>query len=406
MEPSDEQLREFQHWKDDGLAERGFARWDELREKAPRLFKSEAVKPGDPNAKWWYLLTYDDVRDAYMNPDPYSSGQWQAVQDMAHKLIPVGLDPPEHGKYRRLLNAPFAPKEIKKLEGEIRDYCISLIDAFIDRGECDFRNEFAVRFPTAIFVKMIGLPLEKLDHYVELVHGWHQISPDDDMDGTKVAAGEAAVIGVLAELMQQRRAKPENDLMSYLIKAEVDGAPMSDEDLLATAMILLSAGLDTVVAQLGHMFAHLAQHPDLRRRVINEPESIPKIIEEMMRYYGIAVSARTLTRDIEIGGCPMRAGDRILMPIAAANRDPNMFIDADRFDPDRRGNNRHLSFGTGVHSCLGLHLARLEMRIALEEWHRRIPDYHVKAGTKAKLMLTDLLVTVGHLELAWDKFSA
>lgn len=394
------ELAAFQHWRDEGLAARGFDRWKELRALAPRLFHMDAEKPGRKDAKWWYFLTYEDIRDAFMHPDPYSSGQWQAAPEESARLIPVGLDPPEHGKYRKMLMPFFAPREIKRREEQIRIYCRSLIEDALAKGECDFVKDFSVRYPTAVFVGMAGLPLENLSHYVELVHTISQTAPDEDMDGSRVMAAEAKIMEVFAHYLDLRRKDPGDDLMSFLLAAEVEGEKLSQIDLLATCMLLLRAGLDTVASQLGFMFLHLAQDPALRQRIREHPEDIQKIIDEMMRYYSITMNVRTLTKDITLGETPLHSGDRVILPVAAANRDPAKFERPDEFDPDRP-HNPHLGFGTGPHACLGVFLARSEMRIALEEWHKLIPDYRIKEGTKPEIRLFELLQAVDNLILTW-----
>lgn len=399
--PADEDLRYFQHWKDEGLAERGFDRWNEIRAKAGTVFTTEAETPGASlNKKWWYLLGYDDVKAAFFAPETFSSAN-PHPSPSTQRLIPAGLDPPEHTKYRKLLIPPFAGKEIKARESHIRDYCRQLIEGFVDRGECDFARDFAYRFPTGIFIEMLGLPLENLTYYVSLAHGISATPPDEDMDGKKVKAYEAEIIAIFEQLLEERRKQPRDDLMSYLLAAEIDGAPISQGDLLAACMLLLRGGVDTVAAQLSHTFHHLANDAALRCRIVEQPENNMRLLDEMLRYYTPGNSIRTATRDVEVGGCPIRKGDRVIMPRAACHRDPRQFPDPDTFDPDRRSNN-HIAFGIGIHACLGAHLARLELRVALEEWHRLIPDYRIKPGTTPRRRVSDMFVAMEQLTLEWD----
>lgn len=398
--PGDPDLHEFRHWRDEGLAVRGFSRWNEVRAKAGSVFTTGAETPGPATKRWWYLLDYADVRATFMAPETFSSAS-PHPSPSTQKLIPAGLDPPEHTKYRKLLIPPFSAKEIKRREHHIREYCRELIADFAGKGECDFARDFAYRFPTAIFVEMLGLPLENLAHYVSLAHGISATPPDEDMDGTKVKAFEAEIIAIFEDLLAQRRKEPRDDLMSYLLASEIDGAPISQSDLLAACMLLLRGGVDTVAAQLSHTFNHLAGAPALRRRIIERPEDNMRLLDEMLRYYTPGNSIRTATRDVEIGGCPIARGDRIIMPRAACHRDGKQFPDPDKFDPDRRSNN-HIAFGIGIHACLGAHLARLELRVALEEWHRQIPDYRIKPGTTPRRRVSDMFVAMEQLELQWD----
>ncbi|WP_340314930.1 cytochrome P450 [Rhizorhabdus argentea] len=400
-DPLDDEIRYFKHWNDEGLRTRGFDRWNEIRSKVGDVFTTEARTPGSQNdKKWWYVLSYGETRNALMSPELFSSSSPHA-SPTAQRLIPVGIDPPEHTKFRKLLIPPFAGREMKARESEIRAHCRSLIEEFAGRGECDFVREFAVKYPTAIFLKMLGLPLDKLSHYVSLVHTLTSISPDDDMDGKITETKYAELNGIFEALLEERRRKPTDDLMSYLIAARIDGEPISQVDLLATCMLLLRGGVDTVAAQLGHTFLHLAQDEDLQQRIKEEtPDGLTRINDEFLRYYVAGNLIRTATRDTEVGGCPIRQGDRVIMPRAACHRDAAEFNDPDTFDPDRRSNN-HIAFGTGIHACLGAHLARLELRIALEEWHKIIPRYRIKRGTSPTRRTTDLMLLVDDLQLEW-----
>jgi cytochrome P450 len=206
----------------------------------------------------------------------------------------------------------------------------------------------------------------------------------------------------VAEFMErvlvERRAERQDDIMSYLLDAEIDGRALTDEELRQICFLLYAAGLDTVANALGFTFLHLARNPDDRRRLIDEPELIPEFIEEMLRYYGVVAPGRIVTRDVDYAGCPMKAGDRIICSIPAANRDPREFSDADTFRLDRTPN-RHLAFAAGPHRCLGSHLARIELRVALEEWHARIPEYALADEDAVSYKLG--LIGVERLPLRW-----
>jgi len=181
----------------------------------------------------------------------------------------------------------------------------------------------------------------------------------------------------LGELINARRKEPRDDLVSYLTRATIDDRQLTDMELLAISFLLYMAGLDTVAGMLTYIFRHLAEHPNHRSRLREHPETIPDAVEEFLRYYAIVTTARFVTRDVEFAGCPMHAGDRVVLPTAASGRDPKQLADADKFIIDRP-QNRHLSFGAGPHRCLGSHLARVELAVAIEEWHKRIPDYRIE----------------------------
>jgi cytochrome P450 len=291
-------------------------------------------------------------------------------------LLPEELDPPEHGKYRRLLNASLSPDAVAKLEPEIRERCAALIDEVADAGACDFVRDVGLRFPTAIFLQLMGLPTDHVDELVALARTILHTSAVEDPDLSIRATAAFEIVGHLTAAFDARRAQPADDLVSVLLAGTVDDRPLSDDELVGMGFLLYLAGLDTVANVLAYSVRHLAQDDDLRRALRSDPERWPTAIEEFLRFYSIATTARVVTRDVEFAGCPMRAGDRIVLPTAAASRDPEIFEHADTFDPARPAN-RHMAFGAGPHRCVGAHLARLELRVAMEEWHRRIPDYAV-----------------------------
>ncbi|WP_067650662.1 cytochrome P450 [Nocardia harenae] len=349
--------------------------WNRLRSETP-IFRSDITPKYDIN----YLMTYADNLAALQDTATFSSSSVNYLDEPHQKLIPEELDPPEHGKYRRTLAGPFAPGVIKNREDEIRQFCGELIDEFVAKGGGDFKQEFALKFPTTIFLRMMGLPVEQRDQFIERADIIMRTLPENDPDGSIKGTAAAQIIGDLNAVLELRRAHPTDDLVSHLLAQTIDGEPVSTEDFYAMGFLLYLAGLDTVANMLVYMFRHLAEDPKLRRELIEEPELIPDAVEEFLRYYSIASGARVVTTDTELGGFRIKKGDRILYCTAAADRDPEQFPDPDTFIPDRRPN-RHIAFGAGPHRCLGSHLARLELRIAIEEWHKRLPDYRVPEGT-------------------------
>jgi cytochrome P450 len=200
-------------------------------------------------------------------------------------------------------------------------------------------------------------------------------------------------------VLDERRTRRQDDITSYLLDLEIDGRPLDDAELQQICTLLYAAGLDTVAGELGYMFFHLATHPEHRRLVTEQPDRIPAFVEEALRMYSIVTTNRIVTRDVEFAGCPMKAGDRVLLSMPAANRDPLQFADAATFDVDRESN-RHIAFAAGPHRCLGSHLARLEMQIAVEEWHRRIPEYSLADGAEVTFHIGGV-AGVDTLPLEW-----
>ncbi len=373
---------------DPDLLANPWATWDRLRGESRAFVSSEAAKDWDV----WTLLRYDDVHDALRAPELFSSRSvlhvYQgpklidpAEADSVRGMIPEELDPPEHTKYRQLLTPLFAPQVVETLEPMIRSWCVELIDGLVARGECDLNRDFARQYPTMIFLRLMGLPDGGAGEFLDTVH--ERIREATKLGLSETQSMSGAYIMAMAEYMNtvldERRVRRQDDIVSYLLDVEVDGRPLDDTELQQICTLLYAAGLDTVAGQLGYTFLHLAGRPEHRRLVTEEPECIPAFVEEALRVYSIVTTNRIVTRDVEFAGCPMKAGDRVLLSIPAADRDPLQFPDPDAFDVDRAVN-RHIAFAAGPHRCLGSHLARLELRIAIEEWHRRIPEYSVRPG--------------------------
>lgn len=335
-------------------------------------------------AQGYYLATgYDTIAEILTDPGRFSSSAIIPLEpDPQYQWIPEMLDPPDHTAWRRLLAPHFTPRRAEQLSGAVRARCAEIIDGFAGRGRVDFATEFAARFPTSIFLELFGLPYDHLDRLLDWE--WQIMHPDNeaDPDRTKFLAAMNAVMGYFAELIADRRAAPDparEDLLSIALTWEIDGKPIPDEQLLPFCLFLFIAGLDTVTSQLTYMFHHLATNPADRARVVAEPGIHQRAVEEFLRYHPIIMSGRKVTRDTELNGCPIKAGEMIAVALSGAGRDATAYPHADRLDFDRTVV-RHLSFGLGPHRCLGAHLARQELRIALDEWHKRIPEYAIEPG--------------------------
>lgn len=351
--------------------------FDEFRERAP-AFRLD-IAPGNEG---WMLTRLATIRDAFQQPETFSStAVIPSAPDPQYKLIPEMVDAPEHTAWRRVLGAIFGPKAVERLDPWVRARAASLVDDLVDAGSCDFVADFAQKFPNSVFLDILGLPQAELPFFVssvdKIMHGNHA-DPDD---AKRSADTMAEVAGYFSQLVAERRRAPKDDLISTAIGFEFDGVPVSDADLLSLLVFLFMAGLDTVAIQLSYSFLHLASDAGDQARVVADPSSIPGYIEDLLRVYSFITPARKVTRDAELGGCPMRAGQMVYLPLPAANRDPREFPLPDHVDADRP-HNRHIAFGAGPHRCLGSHLARRELRIAVEEWHRRIPSYAIDQGAE------------------------
>jgi cytochrome P450 len=323
------------------------------------------------------------VEYALTHPEEFSSGMEAVDLGQSVPLIPLQVDPPEHRKYRRLLDPIFAPRHMNVLEPDITRLVNELIDEIIEKETCEFASAFAVPLPSSVFLRLVGLPLSELDTFLEMKDGILRPS-GNDLDEIKVsqrAAGQR-IEDYFAEAVKDRQKHPRDDILSMFLEAEVDNEKLTVEEILGICFLFILAGLDTVTDTLECFIARLAQHPEERRQIVDDPSIIPSAIEELLRWETpVTTVARVTTRDMEIGGCPLKAGENVGIVIGSANTDEESVPGWDQVDL-LRSPNRHLAFGGGVHRCLGSHLARLELRIALREWHRRIPDYSIVPGTE------------------------
>jgi cytochrome P450 len=347
-----------------------------------RAFCSD-IAEAEYGYRLWYLLHYDDILAALQDTATFSSRTIQYLGDSRQKMVPIELDPPEHTPYRQLLSKPLSADNVAKLEDDIRALCVGLVEEQAGKGSCDYLRDFALRFPTRMFLTLMGLPVERTDEYVACAHTMLHTLRDDDPDGARRGAALMTIVSDIGEGIAVKRSQPADDLLSKLVAAKIDGEPIAEDKLLAMGYLLYLAGLDTVANALTYSMRHLAGAPELRHSLTADPSRWPLAIEEFLRYFTLPTPARVVTRDVEFAGCPMKAGDRIVLPLAAADRDPAQFRDANTVVADRNPN-RHIAFSAGPHRCVGAHLARLEMRIAMEEWHARIPDYEVAPGAEIK----------------------
>lgn len=372
-------------------------RYDELREQSP-IYWNE-FGPG-----FWTVANYEGILEVLQHPEKFSNSVVTALDpDPQYKWIPEMLDGDEHLQWRKQLGPLFSPKAVERLEVKVRQRAVDLIEEIVakDNARCDFMVEFAQRYPTTIFLELMGLPVDELDQFMEWEHAILHTPAGDAATGQnpKLEAMQA-VMGRFAAIIAERRVEPCDDIVSSALTFEVDGEPVSDQDLLSFCLLMFMAGLDTVAVSLGWIFRHLAGHPVDRQRIVDDPELIPSAVEEFLRAYAIVIPARKVVQDTEIQGCPMKVGDMVNIPLAAATRDESAFLDSKTVDIERSPNN-HIAFGAGPHRCLGSHLARRELRIALEEWHKRIPEYRITPGSE--LFETGGQLGLTSLPLEWGK---
>ncbi|BBZ36781.1 cytochrome P450 [Mycolicibacterium confluentis] len=351
-----------------------FDRLDEFQRQHRPFFRTEEAQG------YWVFTDHDVIREGLQHPELFSNSVMVPTEsNPPYKWIPIMLDPPEHGKWRHLLGLYFSPKRVKELEGAHRAFAIELIERIRSTGSCDFYAEFAAVFPTTIFLQIMGLPIDKLDDFMVWEDKILHVTEEKDPDRSGALNAMMEVMGYFGELIAAKRADPAqrgDDIVSHALDWRIDGEAPTDEDLLSCMLLLFMAGLDTVAAQLCYSFLHLATHPEHRRQLVDNPDLTARAVEELMRAYPIVQTARIATSAIEFHGCPVQKGDIVAFPLGMANRDPNEHSRGGTVD-FTNGAPRHISFGAGPHRCLGSHLARQEMTVVLQEWHRLIPEYHI-----------------------------
>ena len=324
------------------------------------------------------------VGEVLREPETYSSSSMAHDLKAKRPLIPLQIDPPDHRKYRKLLDPLFAPQRMRALEESTSKLVNDLIDRFAGESEIDFCSQFSTPFPSQVFLNLFGLPMEDLPRFLKMKDG--AIRPDQvvghefghpETDAYQQQTADS-IYAYFEQVIDERRGEEREDLLSHFLHAEVDGDRLTHEEILDICFLFLIAGLDTVTASLDCFFVHLAENPEARRRIVDEPDAVPAMVEEMLRWETpVMGAARVATRDTEIDGFAISEGEHVMVLLGAANVDEAEFPNAGELVWDRDVN-RHLAFGGGIHRCLGSHLARLELRIALREWHRRIPDYRIK----------------------------
>jgi cytochrome P450 len=349
-----------------------FANWATAVHEGPGIFYAPHAYPGGTPA--WIVRRVEDLRKIYFDTETFSSKDFSPYSKLIGDTwtnLPVEIDPPHHAKYRAFINPLFTPKAMTKLEGKIRSYAIEYIEAFRARGACEFMSEFAFEFPIKVFLELMDFPLSNTKHFLEWENGLLH-----EMDMTKMADATRNVVGFLREQIEDRRKNPRDDVISYALAVEVEGRKLDDDELVGFAFNLFIGGLDTVSTNMGLHFLHLARNPQDQKFLKDNPDRIPNALDEMMRAYAAVTTFRTCTKETEFGGVKMMPGDKVAVHTTLAGRDPEEFPEPGQVRFDR--NPRHVSWGYGPHMCVGMHLAKREMRIAIEEFVNRIPQFAVK----------------------------
>ena len=364
---------EFDHF-DPAYAADPFAVWDELRIACPVARSARFREMVIPTR-------HAEIEAVARDTATWSSrsplvADFGSMADFGILAPPISSDPPYHTSFRKLLLPFFSPQRMEALRPAIEEHCDVLLDAIGEAGVCDAAVDYAQHIPVHVITLLLGIPREDGELFRSWIHDLLEVGPTDI---------EQAAIGLLGfgdYLSQQIQRRLDegmgDDLISFLLQAQLDGRSLSADEVFGGCLLLLVAGIDTTWSAIGASLWHLAAHPEDQQRLRAEPDLLPTAIEELLRAYAPVTMAREAAVDTELGGCPVRAGQPLLLPFPAANRDPALFDRADEVLLDRSPN-RHVAFGVGIHRCLGSHLARLEVTVAVERFLARVERFELAA---------------------------
>ncbi|MDP9823254.1 cytochrome P450 [Nocardioides massiliensis] len=355
-----------------------------------RQLRSEVPAYWSEQANTWVLSRYVDVCAALADPATYSSASGifptPPGVDMTQLFLPMLImtDPPRHTALRKVVSKAFTPRRIAALEPHIHSIVDDLLDDSPKSDGWDFVSGFSGPLPAIVIADMLGVPRADRDRFRTWSTTLIQSNPARGEFGPGLEAA-TSLYDYFSEFLAERRARPQDDLMSALVQADADGERLSEDELLGFCLLLLVAGHETTTNLLSNSAVVLAQQPDSRRQLADRPELVPGAVEELLRYDSpVQGLSRTLTRPVDVHGQRMATGDTVLLLFGSANRDDQAFPDADHFDL-HRAPERQVAFGRGIHFCLGAALARLEARIALQALLARQPDWEVDLDSAVRL---------------------
>jgi cytochrome P450 len=345
----------------------------------------------------WVVTRYKDIERVYTDNDHFSNkgtAEFQQLIGETFPSIPLAIDPPDHHKYRQFLIPWFAPSRLNKMDGQIRALVREMMDEFVDKGEVDMAWDFGRVYPVRIFMALMGFPPAMFEQFLE----WEwNILHSGSLE--KMQWALSGVLGFLRSFIAEKEKNPDEHLTSYIVNGTIEGRPLTADEKIGTVWFLWLGGLDTVAATISQMFRRMALQPEIQHRIRDNPELVNTAVEEFLRTQPILSSGRRATRDFEWHGCQIKAGDSFSCLNPAGNFDPTVFKDPRTFDPARKPN-RHFTFVAGIHLCLGAPLARRELRILLEEWFKRIPEFRVKPD--ADTTVFPGLLSIRNLPLVWE----
>ena len=346
----------------------------ELHQKAPPIY----YDPGsDHRPGAWQLLKYEDAFFALRHPEYFTTagtGPFPRDPNNYWRILPLETDPPEHRKYRALVDPLVSPRAVMQLETSIRQLANDLIDKFIDDRECEFAKAFGRPLPVGVFLDIMGLPRTMMDDFVRWAMG---LLHAQDKQVAQTVMAECTTY--LNQVIREKAEHPDAQLTSAIVNGKPGGEAMDARETFGFVFFVFIAGLDTVFATLNNVWVWLAENPERRQEIIDRPGDINNIVEELLRVFSVTFSGRTLIQDLELRGVQLKKGDKVTSILPSCNYDPEIFPNPREVDFNRP-RKPILAFAGGVHSCMGAHLARLEMKICLQEFLKRIPDFAIKPG--------------------------
>jgi cytochrome P450 len=342
----------------------------------------------------WVATRADDIDEIHKNHERFSHREiilprgWKAFP-----YLPIEVDPPAHTQYRRLINPPFSPAAVASREQEARQLAIGLIEGIKPRGACEFVHEFAEQMPVTVALGMLELAVDRRETFTK----WAETMARSPSKEERVKT-LGAVMDYVKEVIRGRAANPGKDVISQIIKATIDGRPITEDEALSMCTLLFLGGLDTVASMLGFIALFLARNPAHRRQLIESPQIIPAAVEELLRRHGLSQTFRYIVNDTTLRGAGLRAREMIMESKALHGLDERRFPEPLKVDFARKP--IHATFGNGPHKCPGANLARKEIAIFIQEWLRRIPDFEVTPGKTPKTA-TGGISSVVYLPLSW-----
>ncbi len=352
---------------------------DDLDATLSRMRTLCPVAHSDQYGGFWVVTNYEDVLEIAQDWETFSSahGLTVPVSPIAVRNLPVEIDPPLHRVFKRLINAYFTPAAVAPWEDRTRKLVTRLIDEFVEKGRCDFMADFARPYPALSFFDVaINAPADDIERVAYLAS---KSGSPNDPEAAACWAGLSAWINDFVE--ERRRAKPCGDVVDAVLNAEIEGRPITQDEIVGTVQLLILGGLETTAGALGSMMIRFCRQPEVPDALRRHPDVIPRAVEELLRLDGPFISiTRTVMKDTEVGGREFKKGEKVIIYWAAANHDQSEFTHPDDFDPDRE-RNRHLAFGAGPHRCAGSNLARLNLRVALEEITPRLQNLRLQGDT-------------------------